>query len=185
MRLNLIIVAILLLVFSGLAIAQDKAEAKAEAKAETKAVGHEFVGDAKCKTCHKDVHASWMETKHAKAFNVLSDEEKKNEKCVACHITGTSDKGVLLEGVQCEACHGAGSDYKDMKIMNKKKWAADPEAQKKLAMDAGLVYPNEAVCTKCHTKEGNPNFKPFDFAKRKHEVHVFPSAAPAEEKKGE
>lgn len=179
MRWNLIIVAIFLLAFSGLAIAQDKAEATAEK------ASHEFVGDAKCKICHSDVHASWMETKHAKAFDVLSDEEKKNEKCIVCHTTGTSDKGVLLEGVQCEACHSAGSDYKNIKIMNKKKWAADPEAYKKMAIDAGLVYPDEKVCTKCHTKEGNPNFKPFDFAKRKGEVHVFPSKAPAVEKKSE
>ncbi len=176
MRLNLIIVTILLLVFSGMVLAQDKAEAKAEK------ASHEYVGAKKCKACHKDVHASWLETSHSKAFDLLSAEEKKDSKCLPCHTTGTTKKGVLLEGVQCEACHGGGKDYKSMKIMNKKKWAADPEAHMKLALDAGLVIPDEAVCTKCHTKEGNPNFKPFDFAKRKGEAHVFPSAAPAEKK---
>jgi len=176
MRLNLIIVSILLLVFSGLAVAQDKAEAKAEE------VSHEFVGEKKCKMCHKDVHASWLETTHATAYDVLSEEEKKNDACLPCHTTGTTAKGVLLEGVQCEACHGAGKDYKSMKIMNKKKWPADPEAHKKMAIEAGLVYPDEADCTKCHTKEGNPNFKPFDYAKRKGEVHPLPTEAPAEGK---
>ncbi len=178
MRFNLIIVSILLLVFCGVAVAQDKTEAKAEK------VSHEYVGAKNCKPCHKEVHASWLETTHAKAFDVLSDEEKKKEECVVCHTTGTTAKGVLLEGVQCEACHGAGKDYKSPKIMNKKKWKADPETHMKMALDAGLIIPGEADCIKCHTKEGNPNFKPFDFAKRKGDSHVFPSTAPADEKKG-
>ena len=182
MRINLVIVSILLLIFCGVVVAQDKTEAKAEAK--TEKASHEYVGEKKC-TCHKDIRSSWLETTHAKAYDVLSDEEKKKEECIVCHTTGTTAKGVLLEGVQCEACHGAGKDYKSPKIMSKKKWKADPEAHKKMAIDAGLIIPSEAGCKKCHTKEGNTNFKPFDFAKRKGEVHVFPSATPAEEKKGE
>ncbi len=132
---------------------------------------NDFVGANKCKTCHKGVHAAWLETGHAKAFDLLSDDEKKNEKCVGCHTTGSTADGVLLEGVQCESCHGAGSAYKSAKIMSKKKWKADPETQKKMAIDAGLVYPTAEVCTTCHKKEGNPNFKPFDFEKRKDKVH--------------
>ncbi|RKX22091.1 MAG: hypothetical protein DRP35_02835 [Candidatus Zixiibacteriota bacterium] len=126
---------------------------------------HKYVGTKKCKMCHKDVHASWLETKHAKAFDILSDEEKKNEKCVACHTTGIDKKGVLIEGVSCEACHGAGSDYKSPKIMSKKKWAADPETYKKMAIEAGLIYPDTTICVKCHTKEGNANYKEFDLKK--------------------
>ena len=95
MRLNLIIVAILLLVFSGLAIAQDKAEAKAD----TKAVSHDFVGDKKCKTCHKDVHTSWLETKHAKTFDVLSDEEKNK---LQTHISPTivNSRGIVVGAIR-------------------------------------------------------------------------------------
>lgn len=132
---------------------------------------HKYVGPKKCKTCHKGVHTSWSETKHANAFNLLSDEEKKNEKCIACHTSGIDKKGVLIEGVTCEACHGAGSDYKSAKIMSKKKWKADPDAHKKMALDAGLNYPKEADCVRCHTKEGNSNFKEFKFEDRKDKVH--------------
>lgn len=132
---------------------------------------HDYVGVKKCKTCHKPQFKSWSETGHAKAFDLLSDEEKKNEKCVACHSTGTTAKGVFLEGVQCESCHGAGSDYKSAKIMSKKKWKADPDAHKKMALDAGLNYPKEADCVRCHTKEGNSNFKEFKFEDRKDKVH--------------
>jgi len=136
----------------------------------------EYVGAKKCKGCHKDQHKSWLETKHAKTFDVLSDEEKKKPECVSCHITGKTAKGEVLEGVQCEACHGPASKYKSIKIMNKKKWAADPETYQKKAVEAGLIHPTEENCKRCHKKEGNPNFKKFDFAKSKPLVHVMKSA---------
>ncbi len=132
---------------------------------------HEYVGAKKCKTCHKDKHAAWSETGHAKAFSLLSEEEQKKPECVKCHSTGTKADGTLIENVECEACHGPGSDYKSPKIMSKKKWKADPETHKKMALEAGLVMPTEEVCVKCHTKEGNANFKEFKFAERKDKVH--------------
>jgi len=138
---------------------------------EEKAATHEYVGDAKCKMCHKDVHKAWSETGHAKAFEVLSAEEKKDAKCVGCHSTGKLADGTLLEGVQCEVCHGPGSDYKSAKIMSKTKWAADPETYKKMAIEAGLVYPDEKLCVNCHKAEGNANFKEFKFAERVGNVH--------------
>ncbi len=158
-----------ILVFMVAALLASSAMAEGEKKT------HEFVGVKKCKTCHKAQFKSWGETPHAKAFDVLSDAEKKDEKCIACHTSGTTTKGVLSEGVQCEACHGGGKDYKSAKIMSKKKWKADPEAHKKMAIEAGLVYPTEETCVRCHTKEGNPNFKPFDFAKMKDLVHPVPA----------
>ncbi len=137
----------------------------------------EYVGDKKCKMCHKDQHSSWLETKHAKAYDALSAEEKKKPECVGCHVTGTTAKDVLLEGVQCEACHGAGSAYKSPKIMSKKNWPADPEKHMKMAVEAGLIVPTEETCKGCHKKEGNPNFKEFDFAKSKPKVHAFKEKA--------
>ena len=56
--------------------------------------------------------------------------------------------------------------------MNKKKWAADPEAHKALAVAAGLAYPTADDCTVCHTEKGNKNFKEFKFEDRVKEVHV-------------
>jgi hypothetical protein len=43
--------------------------------------------------------------------------------------------------VQCEACHGAGADFKKMSIMK------DLEAAKA----NGLVIPTQATCDGCHT----------------------------------
>lgn len=153
--------AVMAFLFAG-AVYSEEAAKKAE---------HAFVGAKKCKACHKGQHAAWSETPHAKAFSVLSAEEQKKPECVKCHSTGTTAKGVFLEGVQCEVCHGPGGDYKSIKIMNKKKWKADPETYEKMAADAGLVMPDETVCVRCHTKEGNPNFKEFKFAERMKKVH--------------
>ena len=131
-----------------------------------------YVGNKKCKTCHKDLFKAWEATPHATTFDKLSDEEKAKPECAKCHTSGTMVDDTVLEGVTCEGCHGPGSDYKSAKIMSKKKYKADKEAQRKLAIEAGLVLPGEADCVKCHTKEGNDNFKPFDFAARKGQVHA-------------
>lgn len=176
---KLMVIALLglaLLAFIALAAtAQEEAkeEAKVEAKAEAEGATFEYVGVQKCaKVCHKDQLAAWEATKHAKTFTVLSDEEKGKAECAgACHITGKMADGTVLEGAQCEACHGPGSEYKSPKIMSKAKWKGDPETYKKMAVDAGLIYPTAETCAKCHKEEGNPNFKPLDFEKAKGTVH--------------
>ena len=152
-------------------VAANDVEEKEEAETE-----HQYVGAKKCKICHKPQYKSWLETKHAKTFEVLSDEEKKKPECLACHTTGSTADGVLIQGAECEACHGPGSDYKSPKIKSKKKWKADRETQKQAAIEAGLIYPVEEDCTRCHRKEGNINFKEFDFAKSFNTVHELSEA---------
>lgn len=129
---------------------------------------HKYVGFAKCKACHMTEFKAWEATKHAKAMNSLKDNEKKDSKCLACHTTGygkAAAEDAQLEGVQCEACHGPGSDYKSPSIKNKAKWKENPEAQKKLAQDAGLMLtPSKEICESCHNKN-SPTFKGFDYAK--------------------
>ena len=150
-----------------------KEEAKVEAKKECAEATHDFVGTKKCAgMCHKAQLAAWQETGHAKV-DVLSAEDKAKPECGgACHMTGKLADGTVLEGVQCEACHGPGKAYKSPKIMSKSKWPKDPETYKKMAIDAGLVYPTEETCVGCHKEEGNPNFKAFDFEKSKGTVHA-------------
>jgi len=145
-----------------------------------KAKTPEYVGEKKCKMCHKDEHKSWLETKHAKAFDVLKPEDKKKDSCVVCHVTGFGVADTLFEGVQCEACHGPGSLYKSTKIMSKKKYKENREAQHKLALEAGLVIPDEKTCTGCHNKK-SPSFKGFDYKKMKAKgVHALKGTVPAE-----
>jgi len=96
-------------------------------------LGAENVGAERCKLCHRGVYLSWAATPHAKA---VSDLE---ERCLACHAT----EARKLPAVQCEACHGPGSDYAQPEVM------IDPE---KAAM-AGLVRPNVVVCERCHEND--------------------------------
>ena len=138
----------------------------------------EYVGEKKCKICHKAEHKSWLETKHATAYDTLKPEEKKVDSCVVCHTTGFGVADTLFEGVQCEACHGPGSLYKSAKIMSKTKYKKNRETQHKLALAAGLIIPDEKVCVSCHNKK-SPTFKSFDFAKQKQKVAHLPDSAKA------
>jgi YD repeat-containing protein len=129
---------------------------------------HQFVGHKRCKTCHKkeaigNQYEIWLDSRHAKAYETLAGEKARewgakvgvdnpqtNDKCIKCHSTAHGIPDAMVSknfdrtaGVQCEACHGAGSDYRKKRIM------ADP-AQ---AIAQGLVPQNEAVCTRCHNDE--------------------------------
>lgn len=73
------------------------------------------VGAGACKPCHKVQFESWSASAHAKLKPVLD----------------------------CEACHGPGSEYKAVRIMK------DPAAAKK----AGLLMPDKAQCATCHGKK--------------------------------
>lgn len=115
-----------------------------------------YIGAEKCKICHKTEYNSWAAMKHAKAFDLLKPEEQKDEKCLACHTTGHGMTDKVLEGVQCEACHGPGSEYKKIAIMK------EPEK----AETAGLIDPGKEVCVGCHN-EKSPEFKGFDYDKVK------------------
>ena len=48
----------------------------------------QYVGAAKCKTCHMNEFKIWSASPHAKALGRLSAEEAKKPECVACHVTG-------------------------------------------------------------------------------------------------
>jgi RecJ-like exonuclease len=83
------------------------------------------IGADKCKMCHKVQYESWQTSKHA------------------------------AKGLDCEGCHGAGSDYKTMSVMK------NLEAAKK----AGLIVPTMADCGKCHGKGGVAAMTPALFTK--------------------
>jgi len=107
----------------------------------------------------------WLDSKHAKAFETLASDQAKewaskkgiadpqaDERCVKCHLTAygvpaerlaKTFSTVANDGVQCEACHGAGYDYKKKKIM-----ADHEEAEEK-----GLIIPTEEDCLTCHNDE--------------------------------
>ena len=151
-----------------------------------------YVGAKKCKSCHIKQYKSWEQTHMAQSFEVLKPgirpEEKKkagldpaadystDPECLPCHTTGYGRPGGFesleatpaLVGVQCEACHGPGSEYlaKDkMSLQNKEYKRADLVA-------TGLVIPNGDTCTSTCHNERSPFAVPgqaFDFEERKNQ----------------
>jgi hypothetical protein len=111
-----------------------------------------YIGADKCKMCHKIQHTSWLETKHAKATESAkgAKDRKFEAACLTCHAT---NKDEAMAGVQCEACHGAGSDFKGIQVMK----------DKAKAVAAGLVIPSQDTCNGCH--DGKDHHKQIKFDK--------------------
>jgi len=70
--------------------------------------------------------------------------------CLGCHATGAhvetweKDETFFVEdGVQCEKCHGPGSEY--MEVMR----------DREKAMKAGLMFPSMEDCMNCHHVKGS------------------------------
>jgi hypothetical protein len=135
----------------------------------TQPVKHTYVGNDKCKMCHRGeakgfIYENWSKTKHAQSMTVLDAEkgETKDPKCLKCHVTGFGDTTAYtldnpreeFANVGCEACHGPGSDYKNLSVMK----------DREKAIAAGLIIPNEQTCRGCHNEE-SPTFKGFDYEK--------------------
>lgn len=124
---------------------------------------HAYVGAEKCKMCHKVQYASWLETTHAKATEAAkaSTERTFEASCLKCHATNADE---AMAGVQCEACHGPGADYKKMSVMK----------DKDMAIANGLVIPTQETCNGCHTGEDHAKKVSLDENKgNKKAIHEF------------
>ncbi len=82
--------------------------------------GAHYAGDEACRGCHTAIADFVATLPHARAYATL--ERKQSEfdlECVGCHVTGWRKPGGFdhpgavgnLKNVQCEACHGPGSDH--------------------------------------------------------------------------
>lgn len=134
-----------------------------------------YVGASQCKICHKTETQGrqfpiWENSLHAKAFLNLStppaekiagelgvQNASQNPACLACHAPlFEKAPDFKAEGVTCEVCHGPGSVYKKLSLMQNRE-----EAGKN-----GLVLFNgtediKARCLQCHD---SPHGKAWDFA---------------------
>jgi hypothetical protein len=129
---------------------------------------HKFIGHRKCKTCHEkqeigNQYDIWLESSHAKTYATLAtdkarewateagvDDPQADERCIKCHTTAhgipddmVSKKFDRTSGVQCEACHGAGKNYRKKSVM----------IDREKALAKGLIPQTAAVCTACHNDE--------------------------------
>lgn len=127
-----------------------------------------------------DQYGKWLAGPHAGAFETLASDKAKEiatardiadpqkaDECLQCHVTAhgvdakliaTPRKGkdghLITDGVACETCHGAGSEYKGRKVMK----------SREASIAAGMIIPDKALCVTCHNDE-SPTYKPFDYEK--------------------
>jgi hypothetical protein len=155
---------------------------------------NKYIGVKNCTMCHKTDKQGkqldiWKNSGHSKAFQTLTtkkaDEIAKAQglkkpaaespECLECHVSGYGIDAKLLDknfdykdGVQCETCHGAGSQYKALQIMKDRKKAI--AAGLREFKDPPAI---EKYCKTCHN-EKSPTYKGFkfkeDWEKIKHPV---------------
>lgn len=130
-----------------------------------------YVGARVCGKCHSGVHmghqlSKWLNSKHADAYAALAkpsaleitrlsgitEPPQEAAVCLGCHATGAQaedwekdDTFNREDGVQCERCHGPGSEYMEESVM------MDPARSSK----AGLRFPTEDDCMNCHAEKGS------------------------------
>jgi hypothetical protein len=112
-----------------------------------------YVGVVECQKCHTTEHAFWKNTQHGHAIDTLRERNKEFDRsCIGCHVTGYREPGgsVLgnlrgLENVQCEQCHGPGSNHiKNPSLVN---------------VPGGVHREvTEKTCLTCHVPEHSPKF---------------------------
>ncbi len=160
-----------------------------------------YIGAKKCKACHMKQFKSWKKTTMATSFDNLKAGVKAAEKtaagldaakdythdadCLKCHTTGYGKPGGFtsieetpkLAGVQCEGCHGPGSEYAKAMKKNKKAWKKSGYTSEELKA-IGLTIPSEdeAGCMACHggdspfTEKVDAKYK-WDFKPRLENTH--------------
>lgn len=109
-----------------------------------------YIGAGKCKPCHKTEYDSWVANgTHSKSMEKAkaSTNPKWDASCLGCHATNKVETAI---GVECESCHGPGSDYKAIAVMK----------DRAKAVAAGLIVPDQKTCDTCH--DGKDHHKKVD-----------------------
>ncbi len=131
----------------------------------------DYIGAKKCKACHLKQYKAWEKTS--------SKDYTADPNCLKCHTTGygkpggftSLDETPKLTGVQCEGCHGPGSEYVKIMKKDKKYKFADVKA-------LGLIRPSEDEkgCMVCHgadspfTEKVDARYK-WEFKERLERTH--------------
>lgn len=133
------------------------------------------VGAKRCGMCHRskqigNQYGKWKSGPHARAFQTLQSERARklageqgvehpeaDMACLKCHATAgvlaldTLTGKLVDEGVGCESCHGAGSRYSELSVMQ----------DRKKAIMKGLNPGSLSDCLNCHNGEC-PAARPMD-----------------------
>jgi hypothetical protein len=144
-------------------IEKEQAAERALASAENNP--EHFVGMSVCERCHKSETEQWKTTAHARAWKTLVDAKKDADlECVRCHVVGFKQPGGFqtaaltptMSNVQCENCHGMGTQHE-----------AFTKSPRRIT---------EATCRACHNPTTSPDFTFAVF--QPHIVHRTPTSLP-------
>jgi formate-dependent nitrite reductase cytochrome c552 subunit len=128
----------------------------------------EYVGPEVCKECHTSNFEEWEDSKHSQAFKDPKFQEewevKGNEKeCLQCHTTGydTTLQEYAIEGVTCEACHGAGlkMEVNDSSELCGSCHTGEYGQKKFEEFQEGTHFDSGVTCVNCHMYEENHTFE--------------------------
>jgi YVTN family beta-propeller protein len=141
-----------------------------------------YIGSQACAKCHDGPQmghqfSKWRLSAHARAYTALSQPEAREitklsgiteephraKMCLGCHATASEEEDWrhgeefhLEDGLQCEVCHGPGSEYAVREIMK----------NKERALANGLRITANDDCRICHRPKGSHEAvlkkQPFD-----------------------
>jgi YVTN family beta-propeller protein len=130
-----------------------------------------YLGSQACGQCHEGTEmghqfSKWRLSAHARAYATLAlpesreitklsgitEEPHKAKMCLGCHATAAETEEWeraegfhIQDGLQCEACHGPGSEYAVQDIMK----------DRDEAIAHGLKIPQKDACMMCHRVKGS------------------------------
>ncbi|WP_299945236.1 multiheme c-type cytochrome [Sulfurimonas sp.] len=125
---------------------------------------YRYVGNDKCRLCHRDFFIGRKHDLHDHSLEyITTSEHRDNPRCLVCHATGygvpsgftTIEQTPRLVNVQCEGCHGPGSNH--LKIATIKK------------IGGGFLVGTDnherlkKMCKACHTSRWNHSFTNANF----------------------
>jgi len=135
-----------------------------------------YVGNRKCKMCHMGKYKTCRKTKHAKAYKKLTEEQKKDPEYLRRYTVGYGQPGgfvdwrksTRLKGVQCESCHGPGSEHR----ARLKRAAEEKKSkqEKKRIAEATMVHCLE-VCGTCHGQKKQFGLQSCEAVKKGYKPH--------------
>jgi hypothetical protein len=115
-------------------------------------------GQTVCGNCHAQPQAMWSGTNHSHAWESLQESGHAQEFCEGCHTVSelgnaatepsgyTSTGSARFEDVQCESCHGAGSEH-----------MSDPASSQPTPSLAVLATDGSYLnCAECHNGTHHP-----------------------------
>lgn len=141
-----------------------------------------YIGARACAECHESEtlghqYGLWRGSAHARAYAALArpearkiaelsgitEEPAKARLCLGCHATAADEEEWrrmpdfhIEDGLQCEKCHGPGSEYASHEIMT----------DEGRAYANGLRVPDKKSCMVCHQAKGSHQAvlknRPFD-----------------------